>query len=110
MASWNRLEDSELDARTIYVGAYGWDSCDAAGRVWARTPKQFATIIRRAMREEVRLHNWNGDGTDRATIGDLWYVGPFAQTVGETIADMDEPARADEFRDDVRAMSMGYSF
>lgn len=106
---WNNLTDDELDARVIYVGAYGHPESDAAGRVWAHTPKGFVAMMRRAINQEGRRYA-NEYESARSIADSCWYVGPFAQTVAETLADMEEPDRDVELRDDIRMSAMGYIY
>lgn len=117
MARWNNLEDSTIDARTIYVGAYGWTDNDALGHIWARTERQFEQMARSVMSEEAR-RAFSGEFDTapeyRKTFGEirdnLWYVGPFAQTVGETVESLEESSRGAEFRDDIRTSTAGYVY
>lgn len=117
MARWNTLFDDELDARTIYTGAYGWRDNDALGRVWARTPREFERIMRSTLHDEAKrayADEWQAPIEYRKSFGELkdslWYVGPYAETVGQVIADMEETRRADEMRDDIRTSSAGYVY
>lgn len=106
---WNNLTDDALDARVIYVGAYGHPDSDAAGRVWAHTHKGFVAMMRRAINQEGRMYA-NEYESARSIADSCWYVGPFAQTVAETLADMGDAGRADELRDDIRTSAMGYVY
>ena len=106
---WNNLTDEDLDARVIYVGTYGHPDSDAAGGVWAHTPKGFDAMMRRALNEEGRMYASEYESA-RSVADACWYVGPFAQTVAETLADMEEPARAVELRDDIRMSASGYIY
>ena len=106
MATWKNLEDSELDERIVYVGAYGFSENEAYGHVWAHTHKGFDRMMRSAIRD---AQNLCGDEHDRRPY--MWYVGPFTTTVGQLIAeDMEERARADEQRDDIRHSGAGYVY
>ena len=106
---WNNLTNDELDARVIYVGTYGHPDSDAAGGVWAHTPKGFDAMMRRALNEEGRMYASEYESA-RSIADSCWYGGPFAQTVAETLADLEEPDRADELRDNIRTSAMGYIY
>lgn len=117
MARWKNLEDSKIDTRTIYVGAYGWRDNDAIGHIWARTERQFESAMKSAMHaaaKDAYSYEWQSEPEYRKSFADicdnLWYVGPFAQTVGETIENLEELNRADEFRNDVRVSTNGYVY
>ena len=107
--AWRNLEDAELDARIIYVGAYGFRDSDTLGRVWAHTERQFAGIMRHTLMDTARMYQ--GENETLASVRDsLWYVGPFAQTVLETLMDAEDSSRVDEMRDDIRLSSTGYVY
>lgn len=106
MARWKGLDDAELDSRIIYTGAYGFEFNDALGRVWGRTPKQWESAMRYTIAEVARLYA-SEEESERQIRNQLWYVGPFALTVGEVIADMEDAFRADDLRDDIRAFPGG---
>ncbi len=109
MARWNNLSDSELDTRTVYVGAYGFRDNDTLGRVWAHTCKEFERVVFKMMRYEADVYRQDNE-TLTHSLDQMWYVGPFKQTVGETIADMEDSNRANEMRDDIRSVSSGYVY
>jgi len=117
MERWKNIEDGTLNARTIYVGAYGWRDNDAIGHLWARTEAAFILAMRSAINNEATRafdDEWQSDPEDRRTLRDLkdnlWYVGPFAQTVADTIEELEEKDRADEMRDDIRNNPTGYVY
>ena len=107
--SWNTLTDSAIDARTIYTGTYGFRDNDAIGHVWGRTERAFERAMRAAFAETGRMYADEVKGP-RQTADDLWYVGPYAETVSAVIADMEDPSRADELRDDIRTSPSGYVY
>ena len=109
MTRWNNLDDATLDARTIYTGAYGFDNSDALGQVWGRTAKQWESAMRTALAETARMYA-NEYESEYQIRDQLWYVGPFAETVGDVIADMEDSTRADEMRDDIRSSGTGYVY
>lgn len=111
MARWNTLEESELDARTIYVGAYGFRDNDAIGHIWSRTLRGFDKAMARAINDTARTYqDFDSGETFGQTRDSIWYVGPFAQTVAETLMDLAEENRANELRDDIRTSSDGYVY
>ena len=109
MPRWKDIPDDELDARTIYTGAYGFDYNDALGRVWGRTPKQWEAAMRSAYAETARMYS-NEYESEYQIRNQLWHVGPFEMTVSDVIEDMEDAGRADELRDDIRANSTGYVY
>ena len=109
MARWNNLEDGELDARTVYTGSYGFRDNDAIGKVWSRTLAGFDKALSRAINDTARTYQ-SEDETFGQTRDQIWYVGPFAETVSDLIADMEERTRADEMRDDIRTSSDGFVY
>lgn len=109
MARWNNIDDTTLDARTIYTGSFGFEHNDAIGKVWSRTPKGFERAMRSAYAATARMYASEFE-SEYQIRNSLWYVGPYAETVGDVIADMEEASRADEMRDDIRASSTGYVY
>ena len=74
-----------------------------------RTERTFGRAMRAAFVETGRMYADEVKGP-RQTADDLWYVGPFAEHVGVVIADMEDPSRADELRDDIRSRASGYVY
>lgn len=111
---WRTMSDSELDAESVYTGAFGWQYNNAIAHIWAHTEAGFIRAIHKAMYMEARQFWQNDDDSLRRTLtsymDELWYVGPFLQTVAELIANMEEPDRADELRDDIRMSASGYIY
>lgn len=107
MTRWNNLDDATLDTRTIYTGSYGFDNCDPIGKVWGHTPKLCEQAIRYSLAYMRAVSAFESEYQIRNS---LWYVGPFAETVGDVIADMEEASRAGEMRDDIRSSGTGYVY
>lgn len=55
MPRWNNIDDSTLDARTIYTGSCGFRDNDALDKVWSRTEKGFERAMRAAIMETARM-------------------------------------------------------
>ena len=41
---------------------------------------------------------------------EIWYVGPFLEEVEDLVADLDEPGREEEFREDIATRTSGYVY
>ena len=94
---------------TIYTASYGFRDNDALGKVWGRTPAYCLAMLRSAVAETGRMYA-NEDESERAIKDQIWYVGPFAESVKDAIADMEERAREDELREDLATNPKGYLY
>jgi hypothetical protein len=94
---------------TIWTASYGFRDSDALGKVWGRTAKYCEAMLRSAFAETGRMYA-NECESERAIKDQLWYVGPFAETAEDVIADMEESARESEFRDDLASSPKGYCY
>ena len=97
----------ELD--TVYTGSYGFRDSDALGKVWGRTPAYCIAELKQAFAETGRMYA-NEYESSRAIKDQLWYVGPFAETVDALIEDMEDRSREEELRDDLRTNKSGYVY
>lgn len=94
---------------TIYTASYGFRDNDALGKVWGRTPTYCLAMLRSAVAETGRMYA-NEDESERAIKDQIWYVGPFAESVEDAIADMEDRSRESELRDDLAANPKGYLY
>ena len=94
---------------TIYTASYGFQDSDALGKVWGRTPTYCLAMLRSAIAEAGRMYA-SEDESERAIKDQIWYVGPFAESVEDAIADMEEPGRESELRDDLTTNPKGYLY
>ena len=95
--------------KTIWTGSYGFRDNDSLGKVWGRTAKYCEAMLRSAMAETGRMYA-NEYESERTIKDQLWYVGPFAETVEDVIADMEETSRESEFRADLESSVKGYCY
>ena len=94
---------------TIYTASYGFRDNDALGKVWGRTPTYCEAMLRSAFAEAGRMYADEYESS-RAIKDKLWYVGPFAESVEDVIADFEERNREAEFRNDLAHSPKGYCY
>jgi hypothetical protein len=94
---------------TIYTASYGFRDSDSLGKVWGRTPNYCLAMLRSAVAETGRMYASENE-SERQIKDQVWYVGPFAESVENVIADLEESAREYEFRDDLASSTKGYVY
>ena len=94
---------------TIYTAAYGFRDNDALGKVWGRTPKYCLAMLRLAISETGRMYASEYE-SERQIKDQIWYVGPFAESVDDAIADLEEKGREEELRGDLENSPKGYLY